>query len=163
MPQLIKHGIPVTAEDYIILEDLSALPDATLPLLVTLEHLRQQPELLSRAGPLGVRLPADADVSTLQPFLVRLDMIALVFSSFSDGRGFSQASLLRQKYNYSGELRALGDIIPDIVYFLHQCGFDSYGLNDDQSIEDAVSALQSFTQPYQESRRHPPLFRRVQR
>ena len=162
MPPLIKHGI-LTEDDYIVLQDLALLPDSSLPLLVPLEHLQQAPELLSRPGPLGIKLPADADVACLQPFLSRLDMIALIFSSFTDGRGFSQASLLRQKYHYTGELRALGDIIPDIVYFLHQCGFDSYYLNEDQPVETAVHAIHTFTQPYQESRRHPPLFRRVQR
>lgn len=162
MPQLIKHGIP-TVDEYLMLEDLASLPDPSAPLLVTLEHLHENPELLSRPGLLGVRLPADADVARLQPYLTRLNMISLFFSSFADGRGFSQASLLRQKYHYTGELRAYGDIIPDIVYFLHQCGFDSYSLNDGQAIEHAVHAINTFTQPYQESRRQPPLFRRVQR
>lgn len=87
--------------------------------------------------------------------------ISIDFPKFADGRGYSAARLLREKYGYKGELRAAGDVLIDQVFFMKRCGFDTYALREDQIVEDAIAAFSTFTNPYQNDvNDQRPLFRR---
>jgi uncharacterized protein (DUF934 family) len=83
------------------------------------------------------------------------------FASFTDGRGYSLARMLRERYGYRGELRAIGDVLRDQIYYLSRCGFDAFALRADQKPEQALAALDDFSEAYQTSVDRPhPLFRR---
>lgn len=88
-------------------------------------------------------------------------MIAVNFPAFTDGRGFSSARLLRERYGYKGEIRAIGDVLRDQLFFMRRCGFDAYAIRADRSPEDALVSLDDFSEVYQTSVEQPlPLFRR---
>ena len=76
-------------------------------------------------------------------------LVAVHFPKFSDGRGFSTARLLRERYGYEGELRAIGDVLPRPALFLARCGFDAFALRDDEDPEAALAAFGEFTEAYQ--------------
>ena len=98
------------------------------PLLVPASLLlADEPDLfLNRGGPLAVELQPGESVHPLAPYLPRLDLIALVFPKFSDGRNFSAARLLRERYAYAGELRATGDVLQDQIPLMRRCGIVSF-------------------------------------
>lgn len=113
-----------------------------LPMPLWLVHRQRLGE---RGYSVGVWLgPAD-EPEELTPALESLSVIAVHFSTFTDGRGYSQARILRERMGYNGDLRAIGDILRDQMYLLHKCGFSSFALRADQSPEEAVTALKDFS------------------
>ncbi|GLK90314.1 DUF934 domain-containing protein [Pseudomonas turukhanskensis] len=109
----------------------------------------------------GLLLGPDDDVESLQPLLADVAMIAIDFPSFRDGRGYSQAYLLRRRLGWQGELRAVGDVLRDQLSHMRQCGFDSFAVRADKSVEDAVKGLAGVSVLYGRSAIEPrPLFRR---
>ncbi|MDF1762419.1 MAG: DUF934 domain-containing protein [Oleibacter sp.] len=87
--------------------------------------------------------------------------ICIDFPKFSDGRGYSAARLLRERYGFNGELRAVGDVLIDQLFFMKRCGFDTFALRDDQVLEDALAAFSTFSVSYQNDvLDQKPLFRR---
>jgi len=110
---------------------------------------------------LGVRLGPVDEPEALSPYLDRLPLIAVEFPSFKDGRGFSTAFLLRSRFGYRGDLRAVGDVLVDQLWFLRRVGFSSFVLRADQEPETAVALLRPFSDSYQGSVDDPrPRFRR---
>ncbi len=97
----------------------------------------------------GVCLQPDDDFDALLPDLPRLALIAVNFPVFTDGRGYSIARLLRERHGYRGELRAIGDVLRDQLYFLHRCGFDAFALRADQDAEQALQAFGDYSVSYQ--------------
>ena len=88
--------------------------------------------------------------------------IAIEFPAFNDGRGLSTAVLLRTRWNYKGELRAVGDVQPDIVHYMVRCGFDSFLLADDADADTAARLIAPYSANYQASVTDPePHFRRT--
>ena len=88
-------------------------------------------------------------------------VIAVNSPKFSDGRGYSIGRLLRERYGYKGELRAVGHITRDHLFFLESCGFDAFELREGENAEEAVAAFDDFSESYQASPARPvPLFRR---
>ncbi len=94
---------------------------------------------------------ADGSVNTeeLVNDLEHFSLIALDFPAFKDGRSYSHARLLRDRYNYKGELRAIGDVLRDQLFYMQRCGFDSFDVRADKDIEDALKGLKDFTVRYQ--------------
>ena len=87
--------------------------------------------------------------------------ISINFPKFSDGRGYSAARLLRERYDYTGELRAVGDVLIDQLFFMKRCGFDTFALRDDQEVDVALAAFGTFSVCYQNDvADQRPLFRR---
>ena len=112
---------------------------------------------------LGVWLEAHDDLRDLVPDLPQLELIAVNFARFSDGRGYSLARLLRGRYGYKGELRAVGDVLLDQLFYLMRVGFDAYALRDDQDPLAAGAALRAFSASYQAGADQTlPLFRQRQ-
>jgi uncharacterized protein (DUF934 family) len=110
----------------------------------------------------GVLLRAEEDVWRLSGRLEGLVLVAVAFESFRDGRGCSQAQMLRQHLGWSGSLRAQGDVLCDQMFSLARCGFDEFGLRADQSVEACVAALSRFSVRYQgASDEGLPLYRRA--
>jgi uncharacterized protein (DUF934 family) len=91
-------------------------------------------------------------------------VIAVDFPRFGDGRGYSLAYHLRTRLNYHGELRAIGDVLRDQLFYMQRVGFDSFAPRADKDIHEALKGLSDFSLNYQASVDQPsPLFRRVQR
>ncbi|EPC04430.1 hypothetical protein L861_03650 [Litchfieldella anticariensis FP35 = DSM 16096] len=76
-------------------------------------------------------------------------LIAIDFPSFTDGRGYTLARLLRERYGYQEEIRAIGDVLVDQLYYMSRCGFDALALREDQHLDDALRALGAFSVSYQ--------------
>jgi uncharacterized protein (DUF934 family) len=116
-----------------------------------------------RAGKLGVVLHSD-ELPEEIPELHRLPLIAIDFPKFVDGRGYSSARLLRERHAYKGELRAVGDVLRDQLFYMARCGIDSFALKAGKDIEGALAAFNDFSVAYQAAADDPrPLFRRVHR
>jgi uncharacterized protein (DUF934 family) len=132
--------------------------DVIVPLALWHAH---REAFLAYPGRLGVWLDANEDPEAIVADLQRFALVAVNFPKFGDGRGYSTARLLRERYGYKGELRAIGDVLHDFLYFMKQCGFDAFALRDDQDPQAALSALDTFSEGYQTSVLRPePLFRR---
>ncbi len=104
--------------------------------------------------------PTD-DPASVADRLGRAARVEVNFPKFGDGRGFSIARLLRERYGYKGELRAVGQVGRDHLYYLESCGFDAFLLRDGEDPEEALAAFDDFSESYQASVKQPlPLFRR---
>ncbi|KMY85685.1 Oxidoreductase probably involved in sulfite reduction [Candidatus Paraburkholderia calva] len=110
---------------------------------------------------LGVWLAPDDELADIVADFDKLAVIAVDFPVFRDGRGFSIGRLLRERYNWTGELRAIGDVLRDQVLFHSRCGFDAFAVRADKDINDALNAFNEFSELYQGATDNPePLFRR---
>ncbi len=98
---------------------------------------------------LGVVVPNTVDAIRLQADLPRLALVALEFPTWTDGRAYSQARLLRARLRFDGEIRATGQVLVDMLPLLQRSGFDAVQLRDDQSLESAQRALRYFASHYQ--------------
>lgn len=117
--------------------------------------------LLARNTGIGVWMTGDDDPSAIADDLDRLALIAVRFQSFTDGRGYSTGSLLRRRYGFRGELRAIGDVQRDQLYYLERCGFDAFVLRETEDVKVALEAFHDFGEAYQAAADRPlPLFRR---
>ena len=111
---------------------------------------------------IGVALPNTIDVQTLEADLPRLALLSLDFPKWTDGRAYSQARLLRARLRFSGEIRATGDVVVDMLPLLQRTGFDAASLRAGQSAAAAQQALRFFTGHYQGDVTRPqPLFQRT--
>ena len=118
-------------------------------------------ELIRRGQPVGVWLDSHEGPEAIAADLDRFSVVAVNFPKFADGRGFSTARLLRERYGYTGELRAIGDVLQDQLHFMKRCGFDAYAVRADKDIEAALAGLKDFSESYQAAVDQPqPLFRR---
>jgi len=123
--------------------------------------LARKDELLARNKPFGVWLDAGEGPEAIGGDLQHFALIAVNFPKFTDGRGFSTARLLRERYAYRGEIRAIGDVLQDQLFFMKRCGIDAYAVREDKDIEKALSGLRAFSESYQAAVDQPkPLFRR---
>ena len=112
-------------------------------------------------GAVGVWLAPDDEPARVAPHVEALPLIAVDFPSFKDGRGYSTAVLLRRRHGFRGDLRAIGDVLVDQLFYLRRVGFSSFALRADQDPEAAVAALRTFPDVYQGSVDQPlPHFRR---
>jgi uncharacterized protein (DUF934 family) len=123
---------------------------AGTPLIVPLAALRAGNAPRASDVPLGVLLAPADDVEELTPELPRLALIAIEFPNFGDGRGYSQARLLRTRLGFTGELRAVGaGVREDQVFLMARCGFDSLQLAEGQDPRAAQRALGRYSVAYQ--------------
>lgn len=125
--------------------------------------LAQRAALQGRAD-LGVWLASDERPEELKGGVEKFAVIAIDFPKFADGRGYSIAYNLRARLGYTGELRAIGDVLRDQMFYMQRVGFDAFAPRPDRSIHDALKGLSDFSETYQTSVDHKfPLFRRVNR
>lgn len=160
MPKLIKQSHIIDNVWQKLEADSSENTDGKA-VLVALESFLQNPDLVIGNPQAGVWLESDQGPEKLEPFIDKLSLIAINFPKFVDGRGYSYARILRDRFNYQGELRAIGDVLHDQLFYLKRCGFDSFAVREDKDIEVAKSGLSDFTETYQAATDQPkPLFRR---
>lgn len=162
MPLLIK-GRAIVEDRWTLLRDvtsLAAIPAETA-VIVPLALWISEHEALAARKDVGVWLKPNDDPGALAADLDSLPLVAIDFPKFVDGRGYSSARLLRDKYRFGGELRAIGDVLRDQLYYLRQCGFDAFAVRADRNPADAIGGLDDFSDNYQSTFAQPvPLFRR---
>jgi uncharacterized protein (DUF934 family) len=123
--------------------------------------LARSDEILARKKPVGVWLDSSEAAEAIAGDLKHFALVAVNFPKFTDGRGFSTARLLRERYAYRGEIRAIGDVLQDQLFFMKRCGIDAYAVREDKDIEKALAGLRAFSESYQAAVDQPqPLFRR---
>lgn len=147
MSQLIKHG-RVVNDPFLAVADGVLLPDA--PVLVSRNRWREERDSLRRHGhPVGVRLANTDSVAELADDLPQLALVALEFPAFPDGRAYSQARLLRDRFGFGGELRATGAVVLDQLAEMTRCGFDALEISDGVALESVHAILQRVSVDYQ--------------
>ena len=121
----------------------------------------QRDKLLARPARLGVWLDSHELPEAIADDLRLFGVVAVNFPKFTDGRGYSIARLLRDRYSYQGELRAIGDVFRDQLFQLASCGFNAFALREGDDPQDALSGFGDFSETYQATVERPiPLFRR---
>ncbi len=161
---LIKNRAVAPCEPWTSVEDDAALPGDGDVLVTVSRWLAEADNLRARSGRSGILVQPDDDVLRLQGTLDGVAVIAVAFPKFTDGRGYSSARLLRDRLGYEGELRAVGDVLPDQLFYMHRVGFDAFELAEGKSPETALEQLKTFSVTYQAAAdTDQPLFRRVQR
>ncbi len=121
----------------------------------------QREQLIARPGRIGVWLDSHEDPVAIADDLKLFGVVAVNFPKLADGRGYSAGRLLRDRYGWQGELRAVGDVLRDQVLNLARCGFNAFALREGEDLQAALSAFRDFSEAYQASVERPiPLFRR---
>jgi len=132
--------------------------------IVPLAVWLSQKSLLSSRNDIGVWLASDERAESLKDDMASLPLIAIDFPTFADGRGYSIAYQLRARLGYQGELRAVGDVLRDQLFYMARVGFNAFAIRKDRSIDDALKGLTDFSETYQTAwDQKTPLFRRVTR
>ena len=145
---VIKNGAAV-ADRWVRIDDEADLPVAG-DIVVSLERWqRDRDVLLARDGGLGIELRSDQLADSLGAAARHFQLIALDFPKFSDGRPYSTARLLRERYGFAGELRAVGNVLRDQFLFMDRCGFDSIEVQDQRHVAAWASALSEIGVFYQ--------------
>lgn len=146
---LLKNGAFVS-DRWTTLTDDEPIP-VDKPVIVSLQRLQgEDGEYLFNCGcGLAVRIEPDADITVLEPWLGRLSMIVLTFPKFSDGRAYSSARLLRERYGYAKGIRATGEVLVDQYPFMLQCGFDSFEIAEGRALESWRNARVDLSLRYQ--------------
>lgn len=161
MAMLIRNG-RIESDDWRLLEDAGGAVAHDERVIVPLAAWRaRRDELLARGAPLGVLLEPSDPPGTIGRELACFALVAVRFPHFTDGRGYSSARLLRERFGWAGELRAVGDVQLDQLFYLRRCGFDSFRLRDGEEAAPALAALGDFSATYQAAADQPaPWFRR---
>ena len=138
-----------------------ALPHGEILFPLAVWQARKR-EIISTHKRIGLLLQAGDRVEDIADDLEYFIVIAIDFPKFVDGRAYSTATLLRQRYHFEGELRAVGDVLHDQLYFMQRVGFDSYALKDGKDIAQALkNGFNVFSETYQTASSQPqPYFRR---
>ena len=162
MPTLIKSGA-IAADSYTRVDAVDgALMLPAGDILVGLDTLlAHRAQILAHAGRKGVQLKPDQFAEQISDLVTQLDLVAVEFPAFADGRGYSTAYLLRTRFGFKGELRAVGDVFKDTLFYQARVGFDAFALRADKDPVDALQAFDEFAEVYQASADQPqPLFLR---
>ena len=123
--------------------------DATPGVIAPLDAWQRNPEGA------GVWVEGDVEAEEIGPLVATAPVVAVRFPAIVDGRGLSLGALLRSRYRFEGELRAFGDIIPDITEYMHRCGFNAFVLPDREQAEVAIACMGRMSDHYQASVRQP--------
>ena len=166
MTATILRAGQLAADDWTVVEDgRTDIGSGGGKVIVTLSRWRADREaLLAGHTAVGVLVPNTADIEAVYPEIADRPLIALQFPTFTDGRALSQAVVLRKRLAFRAELRAVGDVIQDLVFWLGRCGFDSIVPRKDQNLEACRAALDEIRVAYQAAAdQHTPVWVRRRR
>ncbi|HEX5262845.1 MAG TPA: DUF934 domain-containing protein [Phenylobacterium sp.] len=153
MPTLIewRDGQAALAEDpFTAVADDQEIPPGDV--IVSLARFQSEGgALLSEGRSVGVRLEAGESVEALAYDLPELAVVALAFPKFGDGRAYSAARLLRERFGFKGQVRAVGDVLREQAGFMARCGFDAFEPADGSTVEEWERATYRFRHAYQRS------------
>jgi uncharacterized protein (DUF934 family) len=147
---LIKNG-QFTHDPFVFVPEGQAFPEDTGVMVSLARFQSERDTLLSYHRPVAVRLAANENPDVLKDDLKQIDAIALEFPIFRDGRAFSWARMLRQRFGYQGEIRAVGHFLYDQLAFMVRVGFDAFEVRQDFRLEDFDRAMREMTYVYQPS------------
>jgi uncharacterized protein (DUF934 family) len=146
---------------------LHAADDSEVPasgdVIVSLDRFRELRGALAKrtGGKLGIQLRSNQEAKEAAEFLPEVALVALEFPGFKDGRHYTTARLLRERFGFKGEIRAVGDVMRDQLFYMTRCGFDAFELKSTKSLEEALGAFNEYSVTYQGAADDPrPLFRR---
>ena len=136
------------ADPFTMLEDDQPVPPGDV--IVSLTRFQTEGEdLLARGRRVGVRLAPDEAPEALAYDLPRIAVVALTFPKFRDGRAYSAARVLREPLNFTGEVRAVGDVLREQIYFMLRCGFDAFVPADGATADEVAAAAGRYRHVYQ--------------
>jgi uncharacterized protein (DUF934 family) len=145
---LVKNG-ELIASEFVDASGADAIPP-TGPIIVSLDQWKaHRDELLQRGTPLGIRLHSDQPPELIEADIGHFAVVALEFPKFRDGRAYSYARLLRERYGFKGELRAVGDVLLEQLFFMLRTGFDAFEIDSADPLKDWRTALSDFSVWYQ--------------
>ena len=147
--RLVKAG-KVVEDQFVRIADDAALPDHGAVIVTAARFLAEAAELTSRPTAVGVIWPNNKPVSELAPHLDKIALIVLAFPGFRDGRAYSQARILRERYGFRGELRASGQVLRDQFLLMLRAGFDAFEVakdGDAGAFADSIRKFDVFYQP----------------
>jgi uncharacterized protein (DUF934 family) len=145
---LVKGG-RIVEDPYQHVADGSDLPGDGAVLVSAARFLEKAEALLARGSKVGVAWPNNRDVEDLAPCLDRIALVALAFPTFRDGRAYSQARLLRERFSYRGELRATGQVLRDQFVFMLRAGFDAFEVKKQSDAEAFALTVKRYSVFYQ--------------
>lgn len=145
---LVKDGA-VIDDPYLCLLDGEPLPDRAAVLVSAERLIADATEIAARAEKTGVLWPNHRPVPELSPYLDSVALVALHFPTFRDGRAYSQARLLRERYHFRGEIRATGDVLRDQHLFMRRAGFDAFDVRKPADVPFFSKNATNFTSVYQ--------------
>jgi uncharacterized protein (DUF934 family) len=146
MPRILRRH-ELVADDWVSLGEPA--PGDAESVIVPFARFREARQMwLARSGRLGIRLaPADR-VEDLAADLPHISLVALEFTGPGEGRGYTAARLLRQRYKFTGEIRAVGHVKQDQLYLMARCGIDAFELAQTEKVEEALATLARFKVAY---------------
>lgn len=161
MPRLIelKGGEARWIEDaFVYLTDEDAIPQ-TGDVILSLARFEAEGDALlsSNSRRVGVRVESDQEIEVLAYDLPRIAVVALAFPKFRDGRAYTSARLLRERFNYEGQIRAVGDVLREQAGFMVRCGFDAFEPSDGATPEVLTQAANRFRHVYQRAADDRPI------
>lgn len=164
MKKLVEDN-QVKEDNWVLLEKTESPEEQTIPegsvIIPLATWLVKRDSLMGRRDSVGVWLDSDEEPEAIAEDVKLFPVIAINFPKFSDGRGYSTARLLRERYGYSGQLRAIGDVLMDQMFYMKRCGFNAFAVREDRDPSKAIEALADFKESYQAATDQPePLFRR---
>ena len=167
MPKLIKlhDGHATFANDPFVTVTAEDATPASGDVILALERFRTEGEvLLSNGRNVGVLLASDQAIEDIAQDLTRLSLVALSFPKFRDGRHYTSARLLRERFGYDGEIRAVGEVLREQAVFFVRCGFDAFEPADGSTPEQWMAAAGRFRHVYQRGAddRDPAFIERTQ-
>ena len=148
--QIIKDKA-IIDDDWVVvreIEETDPIPSGKVILPLNYWQANRE-QLLKKNTEHAVWIDGSIETEALLDDLDHFSIIALDFPAFKDGRSYSHARLLRERYSYEGELRAIGDVLRDQLFFMQRCGINSYVVREDKDINDALKGLDDFTVRYQ--------------
>ena len=148
--RILRNGELVEDHWTMVEDGCAAIGTGDGKVIVTLARWKAERDaLLAAHAAVGVLVPNTADIEAVYPQIEGRPLIVLQFPTFTDGRALSQAVVLRKRLGFGGELRAVGDVIRDLVFWLGRCGFDGIVPRKDQNLEGCREALGELTVAYQ--------------
>lgn len=139
----------IVDDPWTAVDDDRDIGDIENPIVSLARWQRERDALLARNGKIGVRLASDEPPETIARDVHRFGVICLDFPKFTDGRGYSYARLLRTRYGYTGELRAVGNVLRDQALFMRRCGIDAFEVADGQPADGWRRAIRALSIRYQ--------------
>ena len=162
MPKLIRltaEGGAAWADDrFTVVSDDEGTPQGDI--IVSLKRYQAEGDALqTNSRDVGVRIETDEEIEALAYDLPRIPVVSVAFPKFGDGRAFTTATLLRERFGYKGEVRAVGDVLREQAGFMVRCGFDAFEPADGSTPEQWAAATHRFRHVYQRAAdRRPTVF-----
>ncbi len=149
--QIIKDQ-KIVENTWTYIPDDTKLPAEISDITVSLSRWNEEYDKLEKyQGKVGIRINPDDSIESLPPSVMKAALIEVNFPVFTDGRSFSLAQLLRTRLKFKGEIRAVGQFMPDQIFYLSRVGVNSFALENQESLADAISMFDDFSDSYQAS------------